>query len=181
MRRRPAALLALPLLLSACTGGSSTVAAPAPTPSCDLTGTVVPERCVSTATPSPDAYSNDRSKIPAIVPERPLAGQTVLGTADNTSRPDRTTGSFTVTVPAGKRIGSEIYCRGNGMLTLTTVPDSNAFQSITCNGGQGLQSTLTAESATPVTTATTYTVTVKTSAPARWYARVYGTTVPVTG
>ena len=178
MRRRPAAALLLPLALTACSG-STAADRPAASPSCPPGGTVLPARCVSTATPSADAYSSDPGAIAPVDPAPPAAGQVLLGAADNTAAPSRTTATFTVTVPGGSRIGSEDYCRGNGELRLTTVPDSDAFQSFTCNSGAGQQSTLTSESAVPVTTPTTYVVTVRATGASRWSVRVYGTTAPV--
>jgi len=169
------------LVVTACSGGGGkALPTPKATPTCPSGGQVLPARCVSTVQPSDDPFPSDASKIEPVALAAPREKQTVLGSADNSTVASTKTATFTVTVPAGARIGSEMICLGNGQLTVSTAPKSDAFQSFKCNNGQGLPSELAAESAHPVKAATSYTVTVTASGVSRWAVRVYSTTEQIT-
>lgn len=181
MRRRTAAVLALPLVLAACSGGSRADRNPTAggSPSCPSGGATIPARCVSDVQPSADVFPGDPAKIKAVSLGAPTAKESSLGDASNAGDPKRHGATFTVTVPAGTRIGSSMVCFGNGEITLDTVPRSDAYQSFKCNNGSGIPSELTAESPDPLTTTTTFTVTVTATGVNRWAARVYSTTETV--
>lgn len=127
-------------------------------------------------TPTTTAFPADASKIaPVTLPDLP--GR--LGGAHNRDDANLRTATFTVTVPKGSRIGSDVGCLGNGSVTVETVPASKAFQSITCNADATLFSELMAEDTAVLDKATTFTVTVKASAASRWDVVVYGTNAKI--
>lgn len=166
-----------PLLLAVgCSGGSKVDVLPTPTPTCVFNGNTVTEKCAEADQPTVASFPDDATKI-AEVNIGNVNDQ--LGRADNRADPTKKTATFTVTVKAGSRIGSIVDCLGNGSVTLETVPDSLAYQSITCYAEKDISSLLTAESPEPVKVDTTYTVKVTADKASRWDVAVFGTTKPV--
>lgn len=176
MRRTALVLMAPLLLLSGCTSDGKTADPPAPTPSstCVFGGATIPASCVDNEpTPTTASFPDDASKIPPVTLPA-VKGR--LGGADNRADPSRRSATFTVTVPKGSRIGSDVLCLGSGTVTLDTKPASRAFQSITCNADATEASELIAEDPTVLTATTTFTVTLKADKASRWDVAVFGTT-----
>lgn len=133
----------------------------------------MPGNCV---TAGPVAkFPTDPSQITMVVP-RPVKGR--LGGADNASDPTKNTGSFTVVVPKGQRVGSVVTCIGNGEVKLTTTPTSKAEQTITCDADPMIASELEVEDTIVLPADTTYAVTVTVTKATRWSVAVFGTTAP---
>jgi hypothetical protein len=175
--RRTAPVLLLALLLTSCTGDdepTATPTVPSPSSTCVFGGPTISVECVdSQAEPSTASFPGDASQIPAVtLPE--VTGR--LGGAHNRDDPTLRTATFTVTVPAGARIGSDVMCLGNGKVTLDTAPKSDAFQSITCNSDATEPSELIVEDPDVLTEATTFTVTVTADKASRWDVAVFATT-----
>ena len=84
-----------------------------------------------------------------------------------TSRPASGSTTFTITVPAGKVIGSTVICQGRGSVSVTTKPSSHAEQSFPCDG-QDIPSQLGVFADAPVKAATRYTFTLAATGPSRW-------------
>lgn len=166
-----------PLLLAVgCSGGSKGETLPSPTPTCTFNGDTVTVKCAEGG-PQPTAvtFPNDPTKI-AEVNIGDVQDQ--LGRADNRADPSKKSATFTVTVPKGSRVGSIVGCLGNGSVTLETVPDSLAYQSITCNAELDIDSLLIAEDPNPLKATTTYTIKVTADKASRWDVAVFGTTKP---
>ena len=103
----------------------------------------------------------------------PVEGK--VGGADNRVDAAKRSATFTVTIPAGSRIGSVVGCLGNGRVTLKTEPASKAYQSIACNSDPELYSELVTEDPDFLKAATTFTVTVTADAASRWDVAVFAT------
>ncbi len=134
----------------------------------------MPDDCVKEGDNA--TFSTDAAKITMVVP-RPVKGR--LGGTDNGNDPGKNTGSFTVVVPKGQRIGSVITCLGNGEVKLVTSPASKAEQTISCNADPTLASELDVEDDVVLPAATTYTVTVTVTKATRWSVSVFGTSAPL--
>ena len=134
----------------------------------------MPGNCV---TADPDSkFPTDPSKIAMVVP-RPVKGR--LGGTDNGNDPSKNTGSFTVVVPKGMRVGSVITCLGNGEVKLATSPSSKAEQTIDCAADPTLASELEVEDDVVLAADTTYAVTITVTKATRWSVAVFGTTAPL--
>ena len=111
-----------------------------------------------------------------VVP-RPVKGR--LGGTDNGNDPLKNTGSFTVVVPKGQRVGSVITCIGNGEVKLATSPSSKAEQTISCDADATISSELEVEDNIVLPADTTYAVTVTVTKATRWSVAVFGTSAPL--
>lgn len=168
------ALVVLPLLtLSACSGGGGD-ASPTPTSTCDFNAKTVPANCVTEGPTT--TFPTDPAKIAMPVP-RPVKGR--LGGDDNANDPTKNSGSFTVVVPKGQRVGSVITCLGNGEVKIATSPSSKAEQTISCDADPTLASELEVEDDVVLKADTTYAVTVTVTKATRWSVAVFGTTAPL--
>ncbi len=164
-----ARLLLIPLLLAAgCTGGGKHGAQPTPTEENPCLGASPAPGCITTSpTDAPTAYPYpaDAGKIsPLPVPDRFL-GEVIR--KDNNLTPGVRGTTFTITVPAGKVVGSTVICQGRGSVSVKTTPTSQAEQSFTCDG-QEIPSQLGVFADAPVTVDTRYTFTLTTTGPSRW-------------
>ena len=139
--------------------------------------TELPATCAPTDEPGDDAtvFPPDATAIPP-VELAPVTGE--LGGADNQADATKRTATFTVTVPAGSHVGSVIGCLGNGSVEVATMPDSKAYQEITCNASGTEVSELVAEDDVVLTAPTTYTVTVKATAESRWDVSLFACAKP---
>ncbi|MCW2778481.1 MAG: hypothetical protein JWN17_2206 [Frankiales bacterium] len=186
MRRPALVLAACALSLTACTGSSKDEAGPTAAPArpsdCPTaeSSTQVPADCVedskdfdyvATPTAKPTGSSADLASV--VLPEDPQD----LARGGNDTDPTKKTQTFKVVVPAGSRLRTTAACEGADKIVLTTVPDSAAAQEFTC-GFEGTPAELTVEDSVPVKTATTFTVTVTTTPPSRWYVAVGATSAP---
>ena len=179
-------LLAVPVLaLAGCAGGEKAGPAPSGSPapgavadpcaSADLTADV-PQECVPGGS-DPDALPTPSGPPPAegsafydavVIDDQPG----VLQGAGNDQDVARTTSSFSVTVQPGMRIASRSVCEGRTNVVIETVPDSGAATTFSC-GFTGAPAEFAVEDSVPVTTPTTFRVTVTVPAPARWYTTIY--------
>lgn len=176
-------LLALPLLLTACSNDPQT---PTPTalPTVDDKGceqfvnaTEIPDRCAGpqlTAKPTVPTgrYPKTSAEIPAVTLE-PVPGDLVRG--GNDVDPTLSTRTFAVTVPKGGRLRVTTACNGASFLEVVTEPDSLAELTMSCFE-QGSTSELTVSDDVFQPAPKTFQVTVKTTAPSRWFAALGSTT-----
>lgn len=162
--------LVVPLLLAAaCTGGSGS-ASSTPTEDDGCSGPSPAPGCVSSS-PTKVPYPADAAKVPELQLPAPQAGE--LARKDNNSNPALRTATVTVTVPAGKYVSSQVVCQGQGDVELTTVPDSQAAQTINCDGNEG-PSELTVFAEKPAKAPTRYVFTLKATGPSRWFFAAIG-------
>lgn len=176
--RRAALVLLSTLLLTSCSSDkkaeqSPPTEVPSPTPSCPLDGPSIPAACVVDPVATPTVFPADASRI-APVTLMEIKGR--LGGADNRTEATKRVATFTVTVPAGSRLGSAVLCLGNGSVKVDTVPESQAFQEITCNADPEVASELIAEDPDVLTETTTFTATVTADGPSRWDVVLFSTT-----
>jgi hypothetical protein len=175
-------LLALPLLLTGCSGDTKE---PDPlstgdTPSNCPTGASneVDPRCVSEGPEAPPEipfgdFPKTSAEIAAVtIPSGP--GELARG--GNDVDPSLTTRTFEVTVPAGSRLLVTVACNGATFLDATTEPDSLAEVNMSCFEKSGGVSELAVGDTVVQKSPTRFSVTVKTSAPSRWFASVSATT-----
>ena len=158
--------LVLPILLAAaCTSHSATGANPTPTEDDGCSGATPAPGCV-TGSPTPVPYPADAAKIPAFALPSPFPGE--LGRKDNSAAPALRTATLTVTIPAGRFVSSDVVCQGQGNVVLTTVPDSQAAQTINCDGND-TPSELQVFAEKRETAPKRYTFTLKATGPSRWF------------
>jgi hypothetical protein len=174
------ALVGLALVATACGGSSGGDASVAPDPCSNATATSVPASCIPgegnfTAVPSQSGTPPVSSAaIPAVV-NPPEPGELARG--GNDKDPSVLVRRFTVTLPAGERLRTTLACQGAHSIVLTTTPKSAAEQEFTCDYAAPAQ--LSVEDSVPASAPTSYVVTVKVQAPARWYVVISGTKTPV--
>lgn len=97
-------------------------------------------------------------------------GPGLLVAGGNDASAERTTQTFTVTVPAGKRLRVQAVCQGQARMTVTVNPGVEAVTEFACGVDDPRQSTV--EEPDPVDQPTDYAVTASCPAPSRWYAAV---------
>lgn len=170
--RTPLLVIPLLLLASACTGSDNT-GKPEPTPTeinpCE--GATPAPGCItsSPATATSFPYPVTAGAIsPLPVPDK-FDGE--LARRDNNLNPGVTTTTFTVTIPAGKVIATDVLCQGRGSIAVTTKPVSDGEVTINCDGNDQ-PSQLGVFASDPVKTATAFTITLKASGPSRWLVAV---------
>lgn len=189
MSRRLAAAGALWLLLAGCSADAEQdVPLPAVPSACpqEAEPVSVPAECIEggsdgdgipVASPSTSPPATSDSIEP--VTNAPTSDELARG--GNDQDPALTTRVFTVTVPAGGRLRSQLACDGVGTAKLTTVPSSGAEQEFPCSY-EGEPVELTVEDATPLPAPQTYEVTVTVEAPARWFVTLsFATGAPPAG
>ncbi|MDP3713482.1 MAG: hypothetical protein Q8R60_13485 [Mycobacteriales bacterium] len=176
-------LLALPLLLTACSSEDPTT--PEPTAlatsgddDCDqfVNATEIPERCVpNQVTAKPEVpkgrYPATSAEIAAVTLEAE-AGDLARG--GNDADPTLTTQTFRVTVPKGGRLEVTAACNGATFLEVATVPDSLAELTMSCFE-EGSTSELSVSDDVFQPAPKSFDVTVTTQAPSRWFATVGST------
>ena len=163
--------LALPLLLAAaCTSHSAPGPTAVPTEDDGCSGATPAPGCV-TGTATPVAYPADAAKIPAFALPAAFPGE--LARKDNGADPALRTATLAVTVPAGAYVSSDVVCQGRGNIVVTTVPDSQAAQTINCDGND-TPSELQVFAEKPEKTATRYVFTLRATGPSRWFFAAIG-------
>jgi hypothetical protein len=163
-------LFLLPLVLvAACTGGSGS-ASSTPTEDDGCGGASPAPGCVSSS-PTKVPYPSDAAKLPALALPTAQAGE--LGRKDNNADPSLRSATLAVTVPAGKYVSSQVVCQGRGDVQLTTVPDSQASQTINCDGND-TPSELTVFAEKPEKVAKRYVFTLRATGPSRWFFAAIG-------
>ena len=178
MRAPLLAVLLSATLLTACSGSGSSAEPPLgatqpPPDPCQVAGaTSVPASCIDSKTLPPGKFSSDPAKIPVVlVPPVPNS----LARDGNDKDPAKRKATFTVTLPAGARLATDMICSGNGTATLDFVPKTAAFQSFECNNGDTPGELIT-EDPTFAAKSTTYTGTFTATGASRWSFVVYSTT-----
>lgn len=176
---RSAALLATPLLaaLAACSSGSTPHAAPTSSgePCSGLANaTAIPDACAPSVGPSADPSSTIKATtdLPPVT-LAPDKGQLAAG--GNDKDPSLASSTFSVTVPVGTALKIHAACLGANHIVITTQPRTKAESEFNC-GFHGVASEVGVTDDTVAKAPTQYVVTVKTTAPARWYVNVIGTT-----
>lgn len=176
-------LLALPLLVTACSSDPATTE-PTALPTVDSEGceqfanaTEIPERCVqSQVTAKPEVpkgrYPKTSAEIAAVTLE---AEPGDLARGGNDVDPTLTTRTFRVTVPKGGRLEVTAACNGATFLEVETVPDSLAELTMSCFE-EGSTSELSVSDDVFQPAPKSFDVTVTTQAPSRWFATVGSTT-----
>lgn len=179
-------LLALPLLLTACSSDDPTTPEPRALETsggaddCEqfVNATEIPDRCISgpqvTAKPEvpKDRYPATSAAIAPVTLE---AEPGDLARGGNDADPTLTTRTFRVTVPKGGRLEVTAACNGATFLEVATVPDSLAELTMSCFE-EGSTSELSVSDDVFQPAPKSFDVTVTTQAPSRWFAAVGSTT-----
>lgn len=181
-------LLALPLVLTACSsdpeaspGPSALPTLAAPTGCPTVGATEIPTECV------PNQASDGPPPIPVgkypptsaeIKPVVLAAAPGDLAAGGNDKDPTLLTRTFDVTVPAGARLSLAAACDGATFLEAKTVPASKAELTISCFDTDG-PSELTVSDDVFQPAPKAFKVTITTKAPSRWYVAVGGTMDPL--
>ncbi len=178
------ALLVLPLLtaLGACSSGT-TPKVTATGPSADVcagvnsgTATAVPESCAPTLGPTSDPSATATASA-QLSPVKLAPDQGQVAAGGNDVDPSLTTMTFHVTIPTGTRLKVHAACLGNHNIVIKTQPTSDAESEFNC-GIHGVASEVGVSDPHVVSAPTSFTVTVTTTAPTRWWVNVVGTTEP---
>ena len=123
------------------------------------------------SSPTKVPYPADAAKVPQLPLPAPQPGE--LARKDNNSDPTLRTATVAVVIPAGKYVSSQVICQGRGDVVLTTSPDSQAAQTINCDGNEG-PSELTVFADKPAKVPTRYVFTLKATGPSRWFFAAIG-------
>ncbi len=174
--RRPAAVLVSLLAALAGCGGTPTPAATGDPCAVSTSTTSLPGNCAPTteSTADPSSTVTATGQLPPLRLS-PDPGQLAAG--GNDTAPSLTTATFSVTLPAGTRLKIHVACAGKDFMKVTTVPDSKARLELKCGAGGSAAEVAVLDPAV-VSTPTHYVVTVKTTAPARWWVNISGSKQP---